>query len=95
MRIYDLYISKARHELKVVLLHIWCVNGKTIGGFMNIPLAELSHINLRHKNITIMYLGTPRQNHLFESQSTYFYYRDETELVCLPTQLERTLQLYW
>jgi hypothetical protein len=27
-------------------------------------------------------------------QSTYFP-RDETGLVCLPTQLERTLQLYW
>jgi hypothetical protein len=28
------------------------------------------------------------------SQRTYFT-RDETGLVCLPTQLERTLQLYW
>jgi hypothetical protein len=28
------------------------------------------------------------------AQSTYFP-RDETGLVCLPTQLERTLQLYW
>jgi hypothetical protein len=27
-------------------------------------------------------------------QSTYFP-RDETGLVCLPTQPERTLQLYW
>ncbi len=27
-------------------------------------------------------------------QSTYFL-RDEKGLVCLPTQLERTLQLYW
>jgi hypothetical protein len=27
-------------------------------------------------------------------QSTYFL-TDETGLVCLPTQLERTLQLYW
>jgi hypothetical protein len=31
---------------------------------------------------------------LFEPQNTYFP-RDETGLVCLPTQLERTLQLYW
>ncbi len=30
----------------------------------------------------------------YKSQSTYFP-RDETRLVCLPTQLERTLQLYW
>jgi hypothetical protein len=30
----------------------------------------------------------------FQPQSTYFT-RDETGLVCLPTQLERTLQLYW
>jgi hypothetical protein len=29
-----------------------------------------------------------------QPQSTYFP-RDETGLVCLPTQLERTLQLYW
>jgi hypothetical protein len=27
-------------------------------------------------------------------QSTFFP-RDETGLVCLPTQLERSLQLYW
>ncbi len=31
---------------------------------------------------------------VLEAQSTYFP-RDETGLVCLPTQLERTLQLYW
>ncbi len=29
-----------------------------------------------------------------QPQSTYFS-RDEAGLVCLPTQLERTLQLYW
>jgi hypothetical protein len=29
-----------------------------------------------------------------KTQSTYFP-RDETGLLCLPTQLERTLQLYW
>jgi hypothetical protein len=30
----------------------------------------------------------------YHTQSTYFL-RDERGLVCLPTQLERTLQLYW
>ena len=54
MRIFDLHTSKARYELKVVLLHHWRVNVKTIGGFINIPLADLSHINLRHNNITIL-----------------------------------------
>jgi hypothetical protein len=35
----------------VVLLHLWRVNVvKTLGGFINIPLADLSHTNLRHKN---------------------------------------------
>jgi hypothetical protein len=33
------------------------VNVKTIGGFINIPLADLSHINLRHNNITKLLVG--------------------------------------
>jgi hypothetical protein len=53
MRIFDLHTSKARYELKVVLLHLWRVNVKTTGGFSNISLADfLSHINLRHNNIS-------------------------------------------
>jgi hypothetical protein len=56
MRIFDLHTSKARYELKVVpvLPHILRVNVKTIGGFINIPLADLSLKNLRHNNITIL-----------------------------------------
>jgi hypothetical protein len=54
MRILDLHTSKARYELKVKLLHLWRVNVRTTGGFINIPLADLSHINLRHNNITIL-----------------------------------------
>jgi hypothetical protein len=54
MRIFDLYTSRARYELKVVLLHLWHVNVKTIGVFINITLADLSHNNLRHNNITKM-----------------------------------------
>jgi hypothetical protein len=54
MRIFDLHTSKARFELKLVLLHLWRVNVKTIGGFFNIPLADLSHIKLRHNYITIL-----------------------------------------
>ena len=55
MRIFDLHTSKARYdyELKVGLLRLWRVNVKTLGGFIDIPLADLSHINLRHNNITI------------------------------------------
>jgi hypothetical protein len=45
------------NELKVVLLHLWQVNVKTIGGFINIPLADLAHINLRHNNITTLLVG--------------------------------------
>jgi hypothetical protein len=37
---------------------------------------------------------TSRKQAVFPAQSTYFP-RDETGLVCLPTQLERTLQLNW
>jgi hypothetical protein len=55
MRIFNLHTRKARCELKVVLiLHLWRINVKTIGGFINISLADLSHINLRHNNITIL-----------------------------------------
>jgi hypothetical protein len=54
MRIFDLHTSRARYELKVVLLHLWRVNVTTIGGFINIPLADLSRKNLRHKKITIL-----------------------------------------
>jgi hypothetical protein len=44
MRIFDLHTSKARYELKVVILQLWRVNVKTIGGFINIPLADIYHI---------------------------------------------------
>jgi hypothetical protein len=54
MGIYDLHSSIARYELKVVLLHLWRVNVTTIDGFINIPLADLSHIYLRHNNITML-----------------------------------------
>ncbi len=51
--------------MKVVLLHLWRVNvKKTIGGFINIPLADSSHINLRHKNITVLQVG--RESIIFE-----------------------------
>jgi hypothetical protein len=40
MLIFDLHTSKARYELKVILLHLWCINVKAIGGFINIPLAD-------------------------------------------------------
>jgi hypothetical protein len=39
MRIFDLHTSQAKYELKVVLVHLWRENVKTIGGFINIPLA--------------------------------------------------------
>ncbi len=40
MRIFDLHTSKARYQLKVVLLHLWRVNVKMIGEFINIPFAD-------------------------------------------------------
>jgi hypothetical protein len=45
MHIFDLNVSKARYERKMVpvLLHLWRVNVKTIGGFIDIPLADLLH----------------------------------------------------
>jgi hypothetical protein len=52
--IFDLHNRKARYELKVALLHLRRQSGKTIGGSINIPLADYSHINLRHNNITIL-----------------------------------------
>ncbi len=39
--VFDLHTSKASKELKVVLLlHLWCVNVKTTGGFIYISLEE-------------------------------------------------------
>jgi hypothetical protein len=38
--VLDLQTSKARFELKVVLLHLWRVHVQTIGGFNNIPLID-------------------------------------------------------
>ncbi len=68
MRIFDLHTS--RYELKVVpLLHLRRVNVKTISRFINIPLADLSHINLRHTNITILYVGSDNMN---KTKSTKF-----------------------
>ncbi len=46
LRIFDLHTGKARYELKVVLLHLWRVNVKTIRGLINIPLADLSYYKL-------------------------------------------------
>jgi hypothetical protein len=41
MNIVDLHnTSKARYEQKRVLLHLWRVDVKTIGGFINISLAD-------------------------------------------------------
>ncbi len=40
MCVFDLHTYKARYELKVVLLHLWRVNVKSNGGFINIPLAD-------------------------------------------------------
>jgi hypothetical protein len=59
MRIFDLHTSKARNKLKVVLLHIWSVNVRAIGGFINIPLADLPHINVHQKYYDTV--GRPRQ----------------------------------
>ncbi len=42
LRIFDAHTSKARYELKVALLHFWRENMKTIPGFINIKLADLS-----------------------------------------------------
>jgi hypothetical protein len=54
MLIFDLRTSKAIYEPKVVPLHLRRVNAKTIVAFINIPLADLSHITWRHNNITIL-----------------------------------------
>jgi hypothetical protein len=70
MRMFYLHTSEAKYELKVVLLRVNF--NKTIGGFMNIPLADLSHINLRHDNITILLvLGRPRQYTVLYKESDY------------------------
>jgi hypothetical protein len=53
----------------------------------------LHHVVECHVSLVELPLQAPAD--LSKPQSTYFYYRDETGSVYLPTQLERTLQLYW
>jgi hypothetical protein len=69
MRIFDLHTSKAKYELKVVLLHFWRVNVKTISGFINIPLPDLSYINLCHNHITILQVSSDSISYLFWQRS--------------------------
>ncbi len=42
--IFDVHTSKASKELKVILLHLWCVNVKTTRGFIYISLGDF-HID--------------------------------------------------
>jgi hypothetical protein len=51
MRIFDLHISKARYDLKMVLLHLWRVNVKTTGGFIYISLENKKTISLEDFNM--------------------------------------------
>jgi hypothetical protein len=60
MCIFDLHTSNARYEPKVVLLHLWRLNVKTIRRFINIPLGDLSHVNLLHNIITCTILKAGR-----------------------------------
>jgi hypothetical protein len=77
--------SKARNELKVVLLHLRRVNVKTIPGFINIPLADLSWINLCHNNIMSFtnIVDRPRQCHNFRQYIKEHQSRRNRKL-CLP-----------
>jgi hypothetical protein len=40
LRIFYLHTSKARYELKVVLLRLWRVNVKTVSGFIHSSSAD-------------------------------------------------------
>jgi hypothetical protein len=41
--VFDVHTSKANKRPKVVLLHLWRINVKTTGGFINIPVEDFSH----------------------------------------------------
>jgi hypothetical protein len=66
MRIFDLDTCKARYELKLVLLHFWRVNIKTIRGFISILLADFFIDKTAPYNITsctnTVPIDRPRQN---------------------------------
>jgi hypothetical protein len=66
-RIFYLPTSKARCVLEVVLPHLWRVNVKTNGGFMNNLLADLSHTVQICAIIILRYctVGRTRQYHIF------------------------------
>ncbi len=38
--VFDVHTSKVSKRLKVVLLHLWRINVKTTGGFINIPVVD-------------------------------------------------------
>jgi hypothetical protein len=38
--VYDVHMSKASKRPKVVPLHLWRINIKTTGGFINIPVED-------------------------------------------------------
>jgi hypothetical protein len=50
---FDVQTSKVSKELKVVLLHLWRVNVKTICGFINIPLDDFHIYKPRYDAISI------------------------------------------
>jgi hypothetical protein len=52
------------------------------------------HIHKQKRGVAVLGAGMGGGGGLLETQSTYIC-RDETGSVYLPTQLERTLQLYW
>ncbi len=49
---FDLHTSKDSERLKVVLLHLWRVNVKTISGFICIALGIFTQFNSRRNTIT-------------------------------------------
>jgi hypothetical protein len=49
---YLMFMSKASQKLKMVILHLWQINVKTTGGFINIQIENFHMVKPRHNNIT-------------------------------------------
>jgi hypothetical protein len=82
----------------LVMVNVMKVGGRAPRPHQPRPILP-SSLNVRQKADVTTLCTLWRQpytdrNAQLLTQSTYFP-RDETGLVCLPTQLERTLELYW
>jgi hypothetical protein len=84
-------IVKVEDE-KIHMSHVALVRQQDIDGNVAVKNLRIS----REKSGNHLLANPPNQIYILTTAHRVpIFTRDETELVCLPTQLERILQLYW